>query len=182
MIMPERIWILKQVLVLAVLATGTTHADQIPEGYRQVAQQYAIPPAVFYAIAKTESAKRIKRGIYRPWPWTLNVAGRPARFPTRKEAFAALIRYLKHGITSIDIGLMQVNWRYHRQKLGSAWDALEPYHNLRVGARILRDEYDSRGNWLAAIGAYHSPGKKKAQRQRAKRYRNRVSRKIASID
>jgi len=182
MIMPERTWILKPVLVLTILVTTTIHADQIPEGYRQIARQYAIPLAVFYAIAKTESAKRIKRGLYRPWPWTLNVAGRPERFPTRKEAFTALTQHLKRGITSIDIGLMQINWSYHRQKLGSAWDALEPYHNLRVGARILRDEYDSRGNWLAAIGAYHSPGIKKIQRQRAKRYRNRVARKIASID
>ena len=74
MIMPERICILKPVLVLTLLATGTTHADQIPAGYREVAQQYAIPPAVFYAIAKTESAKRIKRGgnsipVVKLWTW-----------------------------------------------------------------------------------------------------------------
>jgi hypothetical protein len=39
---------------------------------------------------------------------------------------------------------MQVNWRYHQDKLGSPWQALDPYHNLRVGAEILQDCYANR--------------------------------------
>jgi hypothetical protein len=65
---------------------------------------------------------------------------------------------------------MQVNWRYHQQKLGDSWQALEPYHNLRVAALILRDCYEQRRDWWAGVGCYHSP----SNTLRAQRYRARV--------
>ncbi|MEW8644213.1 MAG: transglycosylase SLT domain-containing protein, partial [Candidatus Thiodiazotropha sp.] len=71
---------------------------------------------------------------------------------------------------SIDIGLMQVNWRYHQDRLGTPWQALDPYHNIRVGAGILQDCYATRQDWWGSVGCYHSP----KDSYRADRYRRRV--------
>ncbi len=66
--------------------------------------------------------------------------------------------------------LMQVNWRYHRERLGTPWQALDPYSNLRVGAEILQDCYVTRQDWWASVGCYHAP----MNPQRADQYRRRV--------
>jgi hypothetical protein len=110
------------------------------------------------------------QGIRRPWPWTLNVAGKGYYFETRLEAWQALRDWLAQGRRSIDIGLMQVNWRYHRERLGDPWQALDPYHNMRVGAEILQGCYASRQDWWDSVGCYHAP----ANPERATRYRRRV--------
>ena len=40
--------------------------------------------------------------------------------------------------TSVDLGLMQVNWRYHQERLVDPWQALDPHRNLQVAAEILK--------------------------------------------
>ena len=78
----------------------------------------------------------------------------------------------------MDIGLLQVNWHYHRAALVDPWTALAPYHNLRVGARILYRRYRATGDWWRAVGAYHAP----RHAERARWYRARVARWFARID
>ena len=162
-------------LLFALVLPGSAlhppvHAS-VPVGYQQVADAYDLPPEVLYAVALTESARQVdSTGNVRPWPWTLNVQGQGHFFASRKEAEFALQQHFDQGRTSIDIGLMQVNWRYHRQRLGSPQLALDPYHNLRVAAEILRDCHQSRQVWWAAVGCYHAPNSP----QRADRYRARV--------
>jgi len=168
----------KSVFWPIILLCGTSaQAGPVPWGYQKVAGAYGVPSDILYAIALTESNHKLKNGTYRPWPWTLNVQRRPERFATRKAAYDALRRYLRQGIKQIDVGLMQVNWRYHRKKLGSPWAALEPYHNLRVGTAILRAEYAQTNNWHTAIGRYHAPNNSR----RAKQYRRRVEKHLRRI-
>jgi hypothetical protein len=96
-------------------------------------------------VALAESGKQVlSADVFRPWPWTLNVAGQGYYFDSKQDAWQALKDWLQAGRRSIDIGLMQVNWRYHQDKLGSPWLALDPYHNLRAGAEILQDCYKKR--------------------------------------
>lgn len=149
-------------------------AEPVPSSYQRVAQEYGIPPDVLYSVALQESRTRLRSRQTRPWPWTLNVAGVPRRYPTRVAAYKGLTFFLKHGIRSIDVGLMQVNWRFHKDKLGSPWQALDPYHNVRTGAKILASEYRETGDWFKAIGRYHSPGASFKQKRRAKNYANSV--------
>lgn len=156
----------------------------IPSAYHQVATKFKIPETLLYAVAQTESGMTLRTKYskrFRPWPWTLNVAGTPRRYSTRLAAFKALNFYLNQGIRSIDIGLMQVNWRFHRQKLGSSWQSLDPYHNLRTGAQILKTAYRECQQWRKAVGRYHSPGNTAAQRKRAKRYTARVFSKLQRL-
>ena len=162
------------------LQPGTAH-EAIPASYQRIAAEHHLPPAVLYSVAMTESGRTLPNGQVRPWPWTLNVAGLPKRYPTRLAAWQGLTAYLKQGIDLIDIGLMQVNWRYHRQQLGSPWQALEPFNNTRTGAKILQSHYQQTGTWPSAIGRYHSPGAKPAQRHRAKQYAQRVIKQMARV-
>ena len=141
----------------------------MPSAYRWIASEHGIPGPLFYAIALAESGKTFK-SKHRPWPWTLNIAGKGVYFDTRWEAWRALDASLRAGETSVDIGLMQVNWRFHSKSLGSSWLALEPYHNLRVAADILKDCYAKRRDWWASVGCYHAP----SDQPRAHRYRERV--------
>lgn len=167
--------------ICLVLVTNPLQAEPVPSSYQRVAQEYGIPPDVLYSVALQESRTRLRSRQTRPWPWTLNVAGVPRRYPTRIAAYKGLTFFLERGIRSIDVGLMQVNWRYHKDKLGSPWQALDPYHNVRTGAKILASEYRETGDWPKAIGRYHSPGNKKAQKARARRYSTQVSKHIKKL-
>jgi soluble lytic murein transglycosylase-like protein len=149
---------------------------EVPPGYRQVAAEYGIPPALFYAVALTESGARLASGKFRPWPWTLNVGGKGHYFLTRETAFAALQTHRADGKRSIDIGLMQVNWHYYSARLRDPWQALDPYFNLRASAEILAAHYKKTGDWWVAVGRYHSPGAKPTAQRRAARYVARVKR------
>lgn len=165
------------IMLTAALCWKSALAESIPWGYQKVALAHGIPSEILYAIALTESNHKLRGGSFRPWPWTLNVRGRPERYATRTQAHAALTRHLRQGITRINVGLMQVNWHYHREKLGSAWKALEPYHNMRVGSAILRAQYAQTKNWQAAIGGYHAPNNP----GRAEHYRQLVEKRLSRI-
>jgi hypothetical protein len=149
-------------MLLPIPATcfAARHAQPVPEGYVRVGVEQGVPASVIFGVALQESqllfgTKFGKRAL--PWPWTLNVAGAPYRFATRAEAEDALSRFLSQGISSIDIGPMQVNWRYNKSRLVTESTALDPYWNLRVGASILREHFQATGNWFTAVGRYHSP-------------------------
>jgi hypothetical protein len=151
--------------------TIAANAQTIPAGYVQIANQYEIPPVLLYAVALTESGQSsLSGGQFRPWPWTLNINGEGHYFPSRQAAWQALQTSVVGSNNSVDIGLMQISWRYHRAALGSAWQALDPYHNLTVAAAILRDCQEENTCWIERVGCYHAPN----DSVRAKRYARRV--------
>jgi soluble lytic murein transglycosylase-like protein len=160
-----------RIMAWVLMAPAVCAAGDVPETYRQVARDHGIPSTLFYAVALAESGKRIDGlQMLRPWPWTLNVHGAGRYYPSRRTAMAALQEALASGRSSVDVGLMQVNWRYHRAALGRIEDALDPYRNLNVAATILTACYQSRQDWWAAVGCYHAPNNP----ERAMRYRQRV--------
>ena len=146
----------------------------VPPAYLRVAEEYEVPAGILFAIALTESG-RTTDGRFLPWPWTLNVDGRGEYYASRAEADARLRELIDQGKMP-DIGLMQVNWRYHSSKLGDPEQAFNPWLNLRAGARVLRQEYESTGDWWQAVGRYHSrtPSRAQAYRQRVLRWYRRL--------
>tara|TARA_R110002072_G_scaffold209067_9_gene366544 strand:- start:493 stop:1062 length:570 start_codon:yes stop_codon:yes gene_type:complete len=138
--------------------TSIVNGETIPAGYVQVANRYDIPPVLLYAVALTESGQSsLSDGRFRPWPWTLNINGEGHYFPSRQAAWQALQLSVDVANNSVDIGLMQISWRYHHSALGSAWQALDPYHNLKVAAAILRDCQKENTSWADRVGCYHAP-------------------------
>lgn len=161
-------------LALAVIVCAVPHASAdspAPSGYRAVAEVYGVPSDVFYAVALAESGRRIAAlAAIRPWPWTLNVEGDGRFYSSRWAAASALQDTLAVGRTSVDVGLVQINWRHHRAALGQADAALDPYRNLNIAAAILVACHRAQGDWWAAVGCYHAP----RDADRAARYRDRV--------
>ena len=138
----------------AFAGTPAARADAIPAAYRKMATQTAIPPMVLYALALTESGRSSAVGV-RPWPWTLNIQGRSFFFGSRKLAWLKLKQAIAAHKT-VDIGPMQVNWQAHKNKLGNAWQALDPWRNLRAGAQVLADCLARHRDLWRAVGCYHS--------------------------
>jgi hypothetical protein len=110
-----------------------------------------VDPQILASIATNESAYR-----GRPWPWTLNVAGRGMYFATREDAHAAINQLLSEKRCNFDVGIMQINWCYHGQRFASSWDALAPATNIRVAEAILTENLQRSGSAMKAVAWYHS--------------------------
>ena len=92
-------------LSMAVSSFCRAGEHDIPEGYVRVAAVHGVPAEVLYAVSLTETvmapsaiAGVMKKrdadfrlpSVARPWPWTINVAGKGYRYASRLQAWQAL--------------------------------------------------------------------------------------------
>lgn len=156
-------------LVMLVVLPECQAAQSIPEGYHRVAQAENVPAEALYSLALAESSRKLAHGV-RPWPWTINVAGKGYRYTSRNEAYQALLGFMRrYPLKRIDVGIAQVNLGWNGHHFTSTWAAFDPYTNLHAAARILRACYERYpGSWMTAAGCYHHPaGGKPAQTYKA---------------
>lgn len=106
---------------------------------------------ILYSLAMNES----KRNNY-PYPWTINVFGRGYFFKSREDAYVAAKWLIQNGYTLFDVGIMQINWKYHGRRFESLWDAFQPSTNIDVAADILLENYQSTNDWARSIKWYHN--------------------------
>lgn len=130
----------------------------VPRAYVQAAAQAGVPSRLLYAIALHESALAFGPNMVAPWPWTLRMQGRPWRFNTYEEAVRHLtVAVDQMGLNYVYCGPMQVSWRVHQARLGTPAQAIDAYHNLAVGASILRANYElAKGDWFRATAMYYT--------------------------
>lgn len=119
-------------------------------------REYGLEPGVLTAIGMTESGRRLADGGWRPWPWTINANGVGHYFATRDEAIEAVRAYMLQGITSIDIGCMQISLHWHHVNFQTLEEIFDPAGNLTYAAQYLAELYAAHGGWERAIGHYHS--------------------------
>jgi len=145
-------------LLAAAATTASVTASEIPPpAYQLAVHGTGVPTEVLYALARTESGTKL-HGKVVPWPWTLNVASTPYRFPTRSAACAALLQAIREvGHKRVDAGLGQLNIGWQRERFSQPCDALDPYFNLKVTASILAEQRAESSNWIEAAGRYHRP-------------------------
>lgn len=149
----------------------------VPPAYGYAARQAGVPPRLLYGVALQESAM-LFGGHVLPWLWTLNVAGIPHRYATYPDGVRALAYWVgERGIRNVDCGPMQVNWRWHSDKLRTFAQALEANNNLAVGASILAAHYRETGDWFTAAGHYHHP----SDQQRARDYAIGVFQRVSTL-
>ncbi|WP_126979222.1 lytic transglycosylase domain-containing protein [Frigidibacter oleivorans] len=120
------------------------------------ARALGIPPGLLTAIARVESGRGTGNGQVRAWPWTFNQGGDGGHAPTREAALARIDALVASGVTNVDIGCMQLNWRWHGAAFGGTRAMIAPDANVRYAARFLRELKDRHGTWDAAVAAYHS--------------------------
>ncbi|MCD9554430.1 transglycosylase SLT domain-containing protein [Photobacterium carnosum] len=168
------------VLALALGVSTVPHANakkvQVPSAFKKIASSCNVPSKNLFAIALTETETGLKNGRSSPWAWTINHKGKSYFYPNRKSLYIAAQRLIDRKQLLFDIGIMQVNWRWHKDRVKSLWEMTAPETNVRVGCEILREGYMARGNWIDAAAYYHSPGNKKAASQYKKRYKDKLAR------
>lgn len=116
-----------------------------------------IPDHLLQAVGVVESGRYVRAlGRTEPWPWTINAAGKGATFPSKADAIAEVKRLRREGVSSIDVGCMQVNLAYHGDAFESLEEAFDPVMNVAYAAHFLTSLKQERGSWNAAVAAYHS--------------------------
>jgi soluble lytic murein transglycosylase-like protein len=172
-----------RLLIALITVSGqTVYAKEIPEEYKAVSDYCGVPEKILYAVALAESGRVINRH-FDAWPWTLNISGKGQYFASRAAQYTSLLEAIKNGM-SVDIGPMQLNWKWQFERLGSPWQATDPTYNIITACRILRGYMNREdreinpemgfAQWQEAVGRYHSPGSNDKHRTRAIAYANRV--------
>lgn len=125
--------------------------------YEEPAISYGLDPLLLYSVALAESAwEGDSPGQIQPWPYTLRVASLPGNYQQSLQDALRELRDYEKSYQSIDIGMMQVNSKYHGHRVNSLSDLLVPETNLDIGAQILRETIDSApGDLQLGIGRYH---------------------------
>jgi hypothetical protein len=125
--------------------------------WAQVAKRYQLDPYVLYAVALLESRKDGAQNKSTPWPWALNHSGKAIVPKSKQEAVNTLNQLLESGERNVDVGMMQVNLRWHGHRVAKPETLLDPRTNLDVGASLLADAMQSAPDNLAlGVGRYYS--------------------------
>ncbi len=123
----------------------------------QIANRHQLDPYVLYAVALVESAKRNGPNHITPWPWAINKSGKSIIPASQQEARCILNKALAEGSQNIDVGLMQINFRWHGYRVDKPEHLLNPVINLQIGALLLAEAIQSvPNNLVLGIGRYHS--------------------------
>lgn len=132
-----------------------------PAVTRQEAR-HGIPRRLLTAISLVESGRwDAERGTGAAWPWTVTARGKGRFFPTKAAAIAEVRRLRARGITSIDVGCMQVNLHFHPNAFRNLNAAFDPVRNADYAAKFLTALKKDHGSWRVAVQHYHSSTPKK---------------------
>lgn len=119
------------------------------------AQRHNVPVHLMKAMTLVESG-RTTNGVRSGWPWTINVHGEGHYFDTQQEAVTYARDKLAAGITLFDAGCFQVNYKWHAKGFPSLQAMFDPEMNAEYAAQFLAALYQEVGDWMTAVGYYHS--------------------------
>ncbi|PLL12115.1 lytic transglycosylase domain-containing protein [Tabrizicola sp. TH137] len=151
-------------LSLALLAPGLAAAQDCARLAHEAGVEAGLPDGLLPAISLVEAGRGTGNGGIAPWPWTLNEGGKGMYFDTREEALAYLAEALARGVTNIDIGCMQLNWKWHSAGFASPEEMIDPVRNTRYAARFMTELHARLGSWEVAASAYHSTDPERGRR------------------
>jgi hypothetical protein len=86
------------------------------------------------------------------------------RFDDSKDVGPGEIRFRQLRLINTDIGIAQVNYRWHGQGIATVQQWFDPRFNLNYAANHLADLKKKYGSDLAAVGYYHSKSPKYRKR------------------
>ncbi len=135
-------------------------AEDLEKLISSVEKEHNIPSGLLRAVVQVES------GIN---AYALNIEGKTLVAQTREAASKIIRSYLKQGQTNIDIGVAQLNWKWHGGNFNSIEDMLIPANNVRYAALLLTNLYAKHGDWQKAVRFYHS-----AKPDRHRKYSRKV--------
>jgi hypothetical protein len=152
-------------VLCALLLSSGLPAREDPAGLclaaaTDAAARTGVPYDVLLAITKLETGRN-----NRPWPWTVNFGGEGKWFDTAAEAEASVAEAVGQGVTNLDLGCFQLNYRWHSAAFDSIAAMLDP--NASYAAEFLAGHFARTGDWALAAAAYHSATPEHAERYKA---------------
>jgi hypothetical protein len=167
---------------LAIVVTSGTSLSYATEDVSSICERVSeaaaaesgVPVSVLKAISLTETGRK-RGGVFRPWPWTVNMEGEGHWFETLDDARAYVFREYKRGARSFDVGCFQINYKWHGDAFDSIDEMFDPMANARYAARYLSELHAESGSWTTAAGSYHSRTPEFAERYRARFERFRTA-------
>ncbi len=123
--------------------------------------RHGLPDGILQSISTVEASRIQSDGSYRAWPWTLNDSGKGLFFDNREQVLDYLDTHMTNPDTSIDIGCMQINTKWHGAFFETLDEMLDPASNIAYAAGFLTDLYYAHGSWNEAIRHYHSSDRRK---------------------
>lgn len=166
--------LLRSLFLSCLLSSASAHSSSLMESFvKDTAAELGVDGVWLWRICTHES-KTFYNGSPQPWPFTLNYKKKGRYFHSHQGALYVLRQILeKDGSNAlVDVGMCQVNLRWHGDKVESPEDLLDFRANVRIAAGILAEGKRIRGTWEKAAGYYHSPGNSK----RAQWYVNQLQR------
>ena len=129
--------------------------DSCIRAIRAAERRHGIPENLLLAIGLQEAGVR-RGGQTTIWPWSVNSEGTGYTFESRRAALDFVAREQAAGKSSIDVGCLQVNLRWHPDAFASVAQGFDPDRNADYAARFLARLFAETGDWARAIGNYHS--------------------------
>ena len=127
----------------------------------RAAQRYDIPLAVFYAVGLVETGGR--NGLQ---PFALNIDGRASSDATLADGLRSFSAARDKGAKLIDVGCMQINYRWHGEHFASVAEMFDPARNVDYAARFLKELKAREGSWTLAVARYNAgPNNNPAQKK-----------------
>ena len=135
-----------------------TYKDTLKCEYlaKDAERRHGLPENILLSISRVESGYQKVDGVRRAWPWALNAGGDSAYFLTKEKALDSLNERIEKGVTNIDVGCMQLNFRWHKNFFKNLSEMINPEKNVDYGARFLKKLYRRHGSWEKAVKHYHS--------------------------
>ena len=128
---------------------------------RAAEERHGLPDGILQSISTVEASRIQPDGSYRAWPWTLNDNGKGLFFDDPEQVLDYLDTHMTNPDTSIDIGCMQINTKWHGASFETLDEMLDPASNIAYAAGFLTDLYYAHGSWNDAIRHYHSSDQRK---------------------
>jgi len=122
---------------------------------------YGVPLGMLYSVGLTETGKR---GSLQPY--AMNVEGKAVFSNSTIEAMQKFQEASRSGARLIDLGGMQINHLYHREKFPSLESRLNQRMNVEYAARFLKELKARHETWTMAVARYHAgPNNDPAQKR-----------------
>ena len=150
------------------------------ESCHKNSHSFVIKGEVVYCNSRKSTLKILKHISKNPWLLKATLKRKKHRFWFSSKRHASRfykkhmsklsnVKILRKKTLSTDIGLMQINWKYHNGSIKNIYKLLDPAFNLHYAAKYyakLTKKYSA----FVAIGKYHNKNNIKRQI----RYRNQV--------
>lgn len=139
------------VLLLAAFTSERAAANPCEGEILRAAERYGVPAGILYAVGLTETGRK---GSLQPF--ALNIEGRAVFARDKAEAIRVFTEARSGGAKLIDLGCMQINHHYHRDRFTGVADMLDPRRNVDYAARFLAELKKRHASWSMAVARYHA--------------------------